>query len=521
MARQKQVQIINAVEQQPDIIRVAPYVRVSSMSDDQLHSFHVQYNYYYDMVTSKPGWQLVDIYADEGLTGTWADKRDDFNRLVADCRAGKVDRVIVKTVSRFARNVEDCLKYIRELRASGVSVYFEEEGIDTAEMPDETILAIRGVQAQHESSVISKNVRWSYQKRMQSGTFITSHAPIGYRLCENTISIDERTAPIVRRIFDDYLSGKGTQKIACELNMEGIPTGEGCNWIAASVKRVLKNEKYTGNALLQKTYTTMELPFTQKENRGEMPQYYVEHSHEAIISNADFQRVQELMEWRRQFYTGQNKDAVYPLARKLMCAECGSTYKRKVLTKGAVAWECKKHNISKELCAVPNVKEKEVYAAFITLYNRLKQKQSQILSPMYKYLERLYAPQQEAQRELAALNTEIGKISKSLTRMSVLFDKGVLSEALYIKNKNPLEQELYELRRKRRNLLNQDAANGLRDIEKLLRVIKAGPEVLTEFNAFLFENMVEKIIVSAGNKLMFRLTGGLVLEEEINRRMRK
>jgi len=521
MARQKQVQIINAVEQQPDIIRVAPYVRVSSMSDDQLHSFHVQYNYYYDMVTSKPGWQLVDIYADEGLTGTWADKRDDFNRLVADCRAGKVDRVIVKTVSRFARNVEDCLKYIRELRASGVSVYFEEEGIDTAEMPDETILAIRGVQAQHESSVISKNVRWSYQKRMQSGTFITSHAPIGYRLCENTISIDERTAPIVRRIFDDYLSGKGTQKIACELNMEGIPTGEGCNWIAASVKRVLKNEKYTGNALLQKTYTTMELPFTQKKNRGEMPQYYVEDSHEAIISNADFQRVQELMEWRRQFYTGQNKDAVYPLARKLMCAECGSTYKRKVLTKGAVAWECKKHNISKELCAVPNVKEKEVYAAFITLYNRLKQKQSQILSPMYKYLERLYAPQQEAQRELAALNTEIGKISKSLTRMSVLFDKGVLSEALYIKNKNPLEQELYELRRKRRNLLNQDAANGLRDIEKLLRVIKAGPEVLTEFNAFLFENMVEKIIVSAGNRLMFRLTGGLVLEEEINRRMRK
>lgn len=521
MARQKQVQIINAVEQQPDIIRVAPYVRVSSMSDDQLHSFHVQYNYYYDMVTSKPGWQLVDIYADEGLTGTNADKRDDFNRLVADCRAGKVDRVIVKSVSRFARNVEDCLKYIRELRASGVSVYFEEEGIDTAEMPDETILAIRGVQAQHESSVISKNVRWSYQKRMQAGTFITSHAPIGYRLFNNTLVKDESTAFIVRRIFTDYLGGKGSLKIAHELNAEGVPTGEGCRWTATAVKGVLKNEKYTGNALLQKSYTTTTLPYAQKRNHGEMPQYYVEDSHEAIISNADFHRAQELMEWRRQFYTGKNKDAVYPLARKLVCEECGSTFRRKVLTKGEIAWECLRHNIKKELCPSTNVKEQEVYAAFITLYNRLKQKQSQILSPMYKYLERLYAPQQEAQREFAALNAEIGKISKSLTRMSSLFDKGVLSEALYIKNKNPLEQELYELRKKRRELLNQNAANGLRDIEKLMRVIKAGPEVLTEFNAFLFENMVEKIIVPAGNKLMFRLTGGLVLEEEIDRRMRR
>ena len=140
---------------------------------------------------------------------------------------------------------------------------------------------------------------------------------------------------------------------------------------------------------------------------------------------------------------------------------------------------------------------------------------------MYKYLERLYAPQQEAQRELAALNAEIGKISKSLTRMSSLFDKGILSEALYIKNKNPLEQELYELRKKRRDLLNRNAENGLRYIEKLIRIVQADPEVLTEFNAFLFETMVEKIVVPAGNKLMFRLTGGLVLEEEIDRRMRR
>lgn len=521
MARKKQVQIINAVEQQPDIIRVAPYVRVSSMSDDQLHSFHVQYNYYYDMVTSKPGWQLVDIYADEGLTGTNADKRDDFNRLVADCRAGKVDRVIVKSVSRFARNVEDCLEYIRELRASGVSVYFEEEGIDTAEMPDETILAIRGVQAQHESSVISKNVRWSYQKRMTSGKYVSTHAPIGYILQKNMLIVDQERAPIVRRIFTEFLNGEGPQKISDKLNADNLKTAVNGKWSARAVREVLKNEKYTGNALLQKRYTTTTMPFVQKTNHGEVPQYYVEESHEAIISNADYQKVQELFQWRQQSYAGKNRAGIYPLAGKLICHECESSFRRKLLKNGTETWECVKHDDNKKLCPVTNVKEREVYTAFISLYNRLKKKQREILLPMHRYLERLYAPQQAAERELAELNREIGKISKSLTRISSLFEKGILGEALYIKNRKPIEQELHELRKKRRKILNQGAENGLAEIERLIRVIQAGPEVLTEFNAFLFENMVEKIIVSTDSKLMFRLTGGLVLEEEIDRRMRR
>lgn len=521
MAKQKQVQIINAIERQPDIIRVAPYVRVSSMSDDQLHSFYVQYNYYYDLVTSKSNWQLVDVYADEGLTGTRADKRDDFNRLIADCHAGEIDRVIVKSVSRFARNVVDCLKYIRELKEAGVTVYFEEEGIDTAQMTDEMILSIRGVQAQYESVVNSKSARWSYMKRMQAGEFITSHAPIGYILHKKMLTIDEKTAPIVRRIFAEYLNGKGVQKIAFELNAEGISTGEDCKWSSEAVTRVLKNEKYTGNALLQKTYTTTMLPFVQKKNRGEMPQYYVEASHGPIISYEDYQRVQELFQWRQQFYISKNKREIYPLSKKLKCSQCGSTFRRKVLKKGGIIWECIKHNLSKELCPVVNVKEQEVYIAFITLYNRLKKKQNQILLPMYKYLERLYAPKREAEREIAELNAEIGKTAKSLTRMSSLFDKGVLSETLYIKNKKPLEQKLYEDRKKRRKLLHQDAAERLNDIEKLIRIIRTGPEVLTEFNAFLFINMVEEISVSENNNLKFRLTGGLTLEEKIERRMRK
>lgn len=520
MTRPKQVQIIAATERQPEIVRVAPYVRVSSMSDDQLHSFHIQYNYYYDLVTKKPEWQLVDIYADEGLTGTKTDKRDEFNRMMRDCRAGKIDRIIVKSVSRFARNVEDCLQYIRELKTFGVSAYFEEELIDTDMMSDEMILAIRGVQAQHESMITSKSVRWSYTKRMQSGEFVSSHAPIGYTLQKNMLILDEETAPIVRRIFKAYLNGKGTQKIAFELNLEGIKTAENRDWTAKAIKGVLKNEKYTGNALLQKTYTTLSLPFKEKKNNGEVPQYYIEASHEAIVSNADYQRVQELFEWRR-YYVDKKAGNIYPLSRKLKCADCGRSFRRKILTKGVVAWECNNHNISKEICPVSNVKEQDIHVAFITLYNRLKQKQQQILLPMYKYLQRLYTPQQDIRQEITSINAEIGTLAKHLTRMSALLKKGVLSETLYIKNKQPLEQRLAKLRKQRSTLQTENMNDGLKEIAKLLRVVQAGPQVMTEFNEFIFENMVEKIVVFEEDKLSFQLCGGLTLEEKINRRKRR
>lgn len=521
MTRPKQVQVIVATERQPEIVRVAPYVRVSSMSDDQLHSFHVQYNYYYDLVTKKSEWQLVDIYADEGLTGTKTDKRDEFNRMMRDCRAGKIDRIIVKSVSRFTRNVEDCLQYIRELKTLGVSVYFEEELIDTDMMSDEMILAIRGVQAQHESMITSKSVRWSYTKRMQSGEFVSSHAPIGYTLQKNMLIIDEETAPIVRRIFKEFLDGALVQKIADRLNTECIKTADGNQWTARAIRDILKNEKYTGNALLQKKYTTASLPYVKKRNKGDVPQYYIEASHEAIISNADYQRVKELFEWRKQFYTGENEGISYPLSRKIQCAECGNRFKRKTTTNGTIIWECANHNVNKTLCPVSNVKEQDIHVAFITLYNRLKKEQQQILLPMYKYLQRLYTPQQDIRQEITAINAEIGTIAKNLTRMSALLEKGVLSETLYIKNKQPLEQRLAKLRKQRSTLQTENMNDGLKEIAKLLRVVQAGPQVMTEFNAFIFENMVEKILVSKDNKLTFRLTGGLSLEEEIDRRKRR
>ena len=518
MAAKKNVQIIHATAPLPDIVRVAPYVRVSSLSDDQLHSFHLQYSHYHRLVTNTKGWALVDVYADEGLTGTRADKREDFKRLMRDCWAGKIDRVIVKSVSRFARNVEDCLDNIRQLKALGVSVYFEEEDIDTAHMTDEMILSIRSVQAQQESMVNSRNANWSYQERMRQGKFITYHAPIGYIRVDGKLVVDERTAPVVRRIFDEYLSGKGKQAIANALNRDAIPTSEGGPWHGTSVEYVLKNEKYIGDALLQKHYTTDSLPFKEKRNQGERPQYYVEASHEPIISKDKYYRAQELFQWRNRF-DRKKASSQYPLTQKLKCENCGTTFRRKVSTNGIISWECLKRNRhGVDSCPVANVKEDEVYEAFITLYNRLKKRKGEILSPMLKYMEQAYTMGEDIPQETVLINARIAEVSKKLARLNGLAEKGVLSDALLAKNRAPLERELYELRQEKKRLQVRDDPEEIKELRSLIRVIEAGPEIMMEFNAILFNNMVHFISVAKEDFLTFHLIGGLALKETIQRR---
>ena len=222
--KQYRVITIEATEKPKNVkLRVAAYARVSSASDDQLNSFAAQNAYYTSLISSKENWSMVDIYADEGITGTSAEKREDFQRLLADCRRGLIDRVLVKSISRFARNTKECLEAIRELKSLGVGVCFEKENIDTATMSGEMMTALFASFAQAESESISGNMRWSYQKRMQSGTFLPSSVPYGYRICNRQIVIDEEEAKIVRRIFKDYLAGINMAEIAASLNRMGIP----------------------------------------------------------------------------------------------------------------------------------------------------------------------------------------------------------------------------------------------------------------------------------------------------------
>ena len=264
----------------PEALRVAAYCRVSSDSSDQLHSYATQIKAYTEQIGAHADWELVDVYADEGLTGTRMDKREDFQRLLADCRKGKVDRVLCKSISRFARNTKDCLAALRELSALGVTVYFEKENIDTGTLTSELMVSVSGALAQQESISISQNQRMSYKRRMERGEFITCKAPFGYRLVEGKeLEIIPEEAERVRWIFASYLSGKSLEWIAEQMEKAGIPTPDNAPyWQKTSILYILTNEKYIGDSLNQK-YLSGGFPFLKRRNHSEADQYYIENTH--------------------------------------------------------------------------------------------------------------------------------------------------------------------------------------------------------------------------------------------------
>lgn len=272
------------------IVRLAAYCRVSSDSDNQLHSFAAQIRYYKDYERKHPEYKLVDIYADEGLTGTSMEKRYELNRLIRDCKKGKIDRIVVKSVSRFARNTQELLVCIRLLKEIGVSVYFEEQGIDTDKLNSEMIVTFPGMASQQESVSISGNMRWSYKKRMESGEYNCTYPAYGYILKDGQMTVNETEVNVVRHIFDLYLQGVGKQNIANILNSENMHRrGEQIKWYDTTIDYILNNERYMGDAILQKSYTTETLPFRRKINHGELPKYYVENSNPPIVSRGIYQ----------------------------------------------------------------------------------------------------------------------------------------------------------------------------------------------------------------------------------------
>ncbi len=266
--------------------------------------------------------------SDEGLTGTRMDQREDFNRMMADCRKGKIDRVLVKSISRFSRNTRDCLASLRELTALGVTVCFEKENIDTGTLTTELMVSVSGALAQEESISISKNQRISYQRRMERGEFITCKAPYGYRIKDGkNLEINEEEAAIIRLIFARYLAGENTVDIAASLTKMGLRTRDWKEqWNTFSVAYILKNEKYIGDALCQKTFATDNFPFVKKRNQGEKDQYYVDATHTAIISKEDFERANTLLQ-RRSPTKGMAKKK-YLLTKIVYCGQCGSVFSR-------------------------------------------------------------------------------------------------------------------------------------------------------------------------------------------------
>ena len=510
------VRMIPPREMKLDTLRVAAYCRVSSDSSDQLHSYASQIRAYTDKISKHDGWELVDIYADEAVTGTRMDKREDFHRLLADCRKGKIDKVLVKSISRFARNTKDCLAALRELTALGVTVSFEKENLNTETLTTELMVSVSGSLAQEESVSISKNQRMSYQRRMERGEFITCCAPFGYQLVEGkNLVIVEDEAETVRWIYDRYLSGDSIPRIAAALNEQGVPTADGAGWWHQQVvKKILTNEKYIGDALCQKTYTTSAFPFVKKENHGEVDQYYVEHTHPAIISKEDYNRVQALRQWR-----GERKQHTHPdylLKQKIFCANCGSVFSRRVSQSGYMVWVCRKHDRQASACPVGRIAESEIYTAFARMYNKLRFHEGIILKPTLAQLDNLNTALLRGNPAMLAVNKAIAETSEQSYKIAQLQSRGLLDADACATKLRDINARLTELRRERRRLLkNEDLEEVIDTLRQTADTVHAGPEKLDTFDETLFADLVEKIVAESQTCIRFRLYGGIELTEHM------
>ena len=332
----------------PKLKRVAAYARVSSGKDAMLHSLSAQVSYYSELIQNHSGWQYVGVYADEALTGT-KENRENFQRLLADCRDGKVDLIITKSISRFARNTVTLLKTVRELKAMGVDVFFEEQGIHSLSADGELMLTILASYAQEESLSASENQKWRVKQKFLNGEPWHS-VMLGYRAKGGRFVIVPEEAEIVRSIFADYLDGKGVLTIMKRLNESGILTQPGFTWHQASVQRILRNYTYTGNLLLQTKFRENHLSKRTRVNNGELPQYHIQNSHEPIIDMDTFTAVQIEMARRADQFGKPQTTATYPFTGLITCAGCGKHYRRKMKETGPV-WICATYNtLGKAAC---------------------------------------------------------------------------------------------------------------------------------------------------------------------------
>jgi DNA invertase Pin-like site-specific DNA recombinase len=393
-AKKKNISIIppqpeydRSIKVQYKALRVAAYCRVSTLLEQQEGSYEAQISYYTEKIKSNPNWKMAGIYADDGKSATNTKKRDDFNAMIEDCLAGKIDMVITKSVSRFARNTVDCLQNIRKLKEKNVAIFFEKEGVNTLEGSGELLITILSSQAQEESRNLSENTRWGLVRRFENGIMSINHNKfMGYTKDENgDLVIVPEEAEIVRRIFRLFLEGSSYVQIAKILESEGILTVTGKKeWCPSVIDQMLENEKYMGDALLQKTYTVDFLTKKRVKNQGIVQQYYIQDNHEAIIPKELFYRVQEEKARRaslcksaatRRAKKEQSKySSKYSLSDIMICKECGQPYRRQVWSKNgqkSAVWRCENRlkNGTKHCKHSPTLKEDVLNEAIMTAIN--------------------------------------------------------------------------------------------------------------------------------------------------------
>lgn len=348
--------------------RVAAYCRVSCGKDAMLHSLSAQVSYYNQYIQKRPGWEYAGVYVDEAMTGT-KDDRPRFQQMLEDCRAGRIDMIITKSISRFARNTVTILETVRELKAIGVDVYFEEEHIHSMSGDGELLLTLLASFAQEESKSVSDNCKWRIRKDFAEGKPMNLMLLYGYKTVDGKIVIDEDEATIVRRIFREYLDGMGSVQIAKRLAHEQVPKRLGGEWSSTYVVEVLTNEKYTGDCLLQKTFVEDHLSKKRHRNIGQLNQYYAENTHPAIIDHETYERAQQILAERREFINVRKSTvARYPFTSKIVCGNCGANYNRRTRSTGRnstprYTWQCLTYtNKGKRYCPASQIPEEVLEA---------------------------------------------------------------------------------------------------------------------------------------------------------------
>lgn len=406
--------------------RTAAYARVSTDSEEQLTSYSAQVDYYTNYIKSRDDWEFVSVYTDEGITGTNTKHREGFKRMVADALAGKIDLIVTKSVSRFARNTVDSLTTVRQLKEKGVEIYFEKENIWTLDSKGELLITIMSSLAQEESRSISENCTWGQRKRFADGKVTVPFKRfLGYdRGPDGNLVLNKDEAVIIRRIYSMFLQGMTPHGIAARLTADSIKSPGGKDkWNAGAVRSILTNEKYKGDALLQKSYTVDFLTKKKKVNEGEIPQYYVEGNHEAIIQPEVFELVQQEMERRKT--SGGRHSGVHLFSGKIHCGQCGEWYGSKVWHSNSkyrrVIWQCNHKYDGEEKCSTPHLTEDEIKAMFVTAANKLIGKKAAIISPLRASLDIAF--------DTSTLEAETEKLQEELMVASDLIQKCIYENA--------------------------------------------------------------------------------------------
>jgi site-specific DNA recombinase len=465
-------------------LRVAAYCRVSTDSDEQETSYDAQVSHYTEYIQQNPQWTLAGIFADDGISGTNTKKRDEFNRMIDECMAGNIDMIITKSISRFARNTLDCLQYIRQLKDKNIPVYFEKESINTMDAKGEVLITIMASLAQQESQSLSQNVKLGLQYRYQQGKVtVNCNRFLGYtKGNDGKLVIDPEQAEVVKRIYREYLEGSSMDKISAGLEADGILTGAGKEkWHTSTINKILRNEKYMGDALLQKTYTTDFLTKKRIRNNGTVPQYYVEDDHEAIIPKELFMQVQEELVRRRVVHKSPSgKKRTYScnhcFAQIIVCGECGELYRRVHWNNHgckSIVWRC--------------ISRLEPTAADMNCTNRTVNGERDI------FLKTLQ--QNIAKAVVSADTLSPGGIQARLEELQ----KELIKKANNKQDYDAIADEIFRLRdQKEQSELDshhrEEAMNRIKELQDFI----AGQETdITEFDEALVKKLIEKITVFA------------------------